>query len=80
MKSFADYEKELRASPNAEKLMAAAESEEGRRLSQMFDTGAVEQAAKSGDMAALRGILTQVLSTPDGKALAQKLKNAMEGK
>ena len=45
---------------------------------QSIDAGAVEHAAKSGDAAALKSILTQVLSTPEGKALAQQVQKAME--
>ena len=37
-----------------------------------------ERAAKSGDTAALKNILSQVLSTDEGKRLAEKLKKAME--
>ena len=39
---------------------------------------AVQKAAKSGDMAALQNILRGVLSTDEGRKLAESLKKAME--
>ncbi len=80
MKNFDEYERQLRNNPNAERIMAAANSDEGKRLAQSLNAEAVEKAAKSGDAAALKSILAQVLSTPDGKALAKKLQEAMKGK
>lgn len=80
MNNFSELEKQLRGNPNAERLMKAADCAEGRRITQSLDQAAVERAAKSGDAAALQSILAQVLSTPDGKALAQKLQQAMKGK
>lgn len=80
MNNFSELEKQLRGNPNAERLMKAADCAEGRRLAQSLDQAAVERAAKSGDTATLQSILAQVMSTPDGKALAQKLQQAMKGK
>ncbi len=80
MKNFDEYERQLKNNPNAKRIMAAADSEEGRRLAQTLNAEAVEKAARSGDAAALKNILTQVLSTPDGKALAKKLQDAIKGK
>lgn len=80
MNQFSELEQKLRNDPNADKIMKAANSEEGRRISQSLDQSALEKAAKSGDAAALKNILSQVLSTPDGKALAQKLQEVMKGK
>ena len=80
MNNFSELEKQLRGSPNAERLMKAADCAEGRRLAQSLDQAAVERAAKSGDSAALQSILAQVMSTPDGRALAQKIQKVMQGK
>lgn len=80
MKNFDEYERQLKNNPNAKRIMAAADSEEGRRLAQTLNAEAVEKAARSGDAAALKNILSQVLSTPDGKALAKKLQDAIKGK
>ena len=65
----------MKNSPHAQQLKAAAASPEGQRLAKQLDARAVEQAARSGDAAALKNILTQILSTPDGKALAQRLQD-----
>ena len=55
----------------------AADSEEARRLMRRVDAGALERAAKRGDVKELKQILDQVLSTPEGKALAQKVQGAV---
>lgn len=78
MKDLESIGKLLQQSGKAPELRSIADSPEGRRLSGMLDAGQVEQAAKSGDMEALRGILQQVLSTEDGRALAKKLGSIME--
>lgn len=77
---FEHWEQQMKNSPHAEQLKAAAESPEGQRLAKQLDSKAVEQAARSGDAGALKNILAQVLSTPDGKALAQRLQEAMKQK
>lgn len=69
---------ELKKSGRGDKLRVIADSDDGRALSRMVDAATVERAAKSGDTDALRGILAQVLSTDEGKRLAEQLKKAME--
>ena len=71
---FAQLKRELEAK---RELKAAAQSEAGRKLMQQMDAAAVERAAKSGDAAALKNILTQVLSTPEGRELAEQVQKAM---
>lgn len=78
MRDLEDIGKMLQKSGRAPELRSIAESPEGKRLSGMLDANAVEKAAKSGDMEALRGILQQVMSTEDGKAIARKLGSVME--
>lgn len=76
-----DFEKlgrELQRQGKTEKLKSLADSEEGRAVSRMVDAEAVQKAAKSGDAAALKSILSQVLSTSEGQRLAESLKKAME--
>ena len=76
-----DVQKTARAleqSGKADQLRRLAESDAGREISRMVDAAAVEQAAKSGDPAALRKILTQVLSTDAGRRLAQQLNETMK--
>ncbi len=78
MRDLEDIGKMLQKSGKAPELRSIAESPEGKRLSGMLDANAVEKAAKSGDMEALRGILQQVMSTEDGKAIARKLGSMMD--
>ena len=54
-------------------LRSLMESDTGRALEQKLDAETVEKAARSGDAAALQGILTQVLATEEGRALAEQL-------
>ena len=70
MKDLEKLGAELNKSGKGEKLKSIADSAEGKAISRMVDSARVEQAAKSGDTAALRDILSQVL--------AEKLKKAME--
>ena len=67
-------EREIKASPAAEHLRAAAASPEGQKVLSNLDTAAVEKAAKAGDMQALKDILSGVLSTPEGRSLAEKIR------
>ena len=47
-------------------------------VSRLVDAEAVGKAAKNGDMAALQDILRGVLSTDEGKRLAESLRKAMQ--
>ena len=81
MISLNEFEKigrELQRQGKTEKLKSLADSEEGKAVSRMIDAEAVQKAAKSGDAAALKNILSQVLSTSEGQRLAESLKKAME--
>ena len=78
MKDFESVEKQLVESGKADKIKAIADSADGQRLASRLDAQKVEQAAKSGDSEALRGILLEVLGTGEGKRLAEQLKRAME--
>ena len=71
---FAELKRELESK---KALKAAAQSEAGQKLLQQVDSAEVERAAKSGDAAALKSILSRVLSTPEGKELAQQVQEAM---
>lgn len=61
-------------------LAAAAESPEGKRLASRIDDKALRDAAKRGDTGALKQILQQVLATPEGRQLAEKVKKAVDNK
>lgn len=69
---------EIEKSGKKDRLKSLADSAEGRAVSLMLDPAAVEKAAKSGDTAALQSILSDVLSTDEGKRLAERLKKAMQ--
>lgn len=72
MANFDQLGKELLGGPQGRALRDAAASPEARRLEETLDP-AVERAARSGDPEQLRALLTQVLATDEGKALAQRL-------
>ena len=78
MNEIEEFAKKLQNSPQAGGIKTAANSAEARRVMSSLDAAAVERAAKNGDAAALKGILSQVLSTPDGQALAKKIQEAMK--
>lgn len=69
---------EIEKSGKKDRLKSLADSAEGRAVSRMLDPAAVEKAAKSGDTTALQSILSDVLSTDEGKRLAERLKKAMQ--
>ena len=76
-----DFEKlarELQSSGKAEKLRAAAESPECRKLSGLLDEKSLQRVALSGDQEALRGMLARLLETEEGRALAQRVREAMK--
>ena len=78
MKDLEKLGQELQKSGKTDKLRSLADSADGQAIGRMIDPAEVERAAKSGDAAALQSILTQVLSTDEGKRLAESLKRAME--
>ena len=58
-------------------LGALADTQEGKTLAARFDERELRAAAKQGDTAALQDILRRVLSTPEGRALAEKVQKAV---
>ena len=75
-----DLEKLERSLREQKELAAAVNSPEGQRLSAGLDDKALREAAKRGDTDALKQMLQQVLATPEGKQLAEKVKKAVENK
>lgn len=73
MKDLEALGKELVNGPQGSALREAAESDAAKALGQKLDAGRVEAAARSGDAAQLKSILTEVLATEEGRALAEKL-------
>ena len=78
MQNWETISRELERSGKARDLRTLADSEDGQKLSRMLDGKAVEQAAKSGDSEALRGILGQVLSTREGQRLAESIQKLIQ--
>ncbi len=78
MQNFEQMEQELVRSGKADRIKEIANSADGQRLAEKLDAQRVENAAKSGDTEALRGILLEVLGTGEGKRLAEKLQQAMQ--
>ena len=75
-----DFAQLKKALENKDALKAATQSAEGQKLMRQIDPAALEQAAKHGDTAQLKAILSQVLSSPEGKSLAQKVERAVRQK
>jgi hypothetical protein len=78
MRDLESVGKELDRLGKTQKLKDIAESADGQKIGRMVDPKALEKAAVSGDAQALRGILSQVLGTDEGRRLAESLKKAME--
>lgn len=80
MQDIESMGKELLKGTDTKKLKAIADSENGKKISQMIDQAELQRAAKTGDSAALQRILNQVLSTNEGKQLADQLSKAVQKK
>ena len=78
MKDLDKLGNELKKSGKSEALMKLAESPDAKAVGRLVDAESVRKAAKSGDMAALQDILRGVLSTDEGKRLAEGLRKAMQ--
>lgn len=73
-----EYAKDLLGNGEREALGKLACSEAGAKLAAHVDGGAIEAAAKSGDMKALSSILRDILATPEGKNFAAEVKKAVK--
>lgn len=74
MQTLEELGRELERGGRAEELRKLAASDEGKRLGAMLDRQAAERALKSGDAAALRRMLGELLATEEGRRLAEKLR------
>ena len=74
MQDLEKLARELRSRGRDREIQALAESDDGQRLGQMIDAGAVEKALQAGDSAALQQILQRVLRTEEGRRLAENLR------
>ena len=77
MQDLEKLAQELRREGKADGIRALADSADGRKLGQMIDGRAVEQAVRSGDSAALQQILRGVLGTAEGRRLAEDLRRML---
>lgn len=78
MQNFEELGRELERRGKTGALKKLAESDDGQRLARSLDAGAVAEAAKSGDPAALAKLLRGVLSTPEGQRLARGVEALMK--
>lgn len=69
---------ELERIGKADKLRKLADSEDCRALGAKLNADELAKAVASGDSNAIGGILRQVLSTEEGKRMAQKINEAMK--
>lgn len=73
MENLEKFGAELMKSQKGESLRALSESPEGKALSARLDSAEVERIARSGDAEQLRKLIGSVLSTEEGRSLAEKL-------
>ena len=78
MNNFEEISRELERQGKAEKLRALADSAEGQKIGRMVDAEKLSQAARNGDAAALKEMLSRVLGTAEGRALAENVRKMME--
>ena len=73
MENIEAFGTELLNSKKGDSIRALADSAEGKALSEKLDPAEVERAARSGDAEAIKKLIGSVLSTPEGRSLAEKL-------
>lgn len=69
--------KHLLGEEKTRRIKEIADSPEGKKIAEMFDAGQVRKAAEGGDTPALQKILAQLLSTEEGKKLAEQVSKAV---
>lgn len=80
MKKLEEAKQKLMASGKASELSRLAGSPEAARIKNALDVTALKNAAASGDGETLAALVTQVLTTPEGQALAKKVGETFGGK
>lgn len=70
--------KRLMQSGRGEDIKRLADTEDGMAISRMVDAEALGRAASRGDLEALKGIVSQVLSSSEGKRLAESIEEMMK--
>ena len=77
MQNFEQLGRELERRGKTSQLRALAESEDGAKLATMVDGERLARAAKSGDGEALREMLGSLLSTDEGRRLAERIRKTI---
>ena len=73
MENIEKFGTELLKTKKGDALRSLADSAEGKALSEKLNPAEVERAARSGDADAIKKLIGTVLSTPEGRTLAEKL-------
>jgi len=73
MGNFENMSKELLKGGKANELQKVVNSSESQKISKMVDGNALKKAVADGDNNTVNRILSQFLSTDEGKALAKKI-------
>ncbi len=77
MKELEKISKELAGGDRGEALRRLGSTPEGRKLEGMIDGEALREALRGGDGAALKRMLGELLSTPEGRKLADDVGKIM---
>lgn len=78
MQNFEQLGRELDKRGKTDSIRRLAESPDGAKLAGMVDASAIEKAARSGDSEAIKAMLSKVLSTQEGKRLAENVRKMMQ--
>lgn len=78
MRNFESVGRELERRGKTDDIKRLADSADGQKIGRMIDPKAIETAAKSGDSKALQDILGRVLSTAEGKRLAESVQRLIK--
>ena len=70
--------RELERDGKGAALRRLGSSAEGKKLESMIDGAALQKALQSGNTASLQKMLGALLSTPEGKALAEDVGRIMD--
>lgn len=74
---FEEIGRQLERQGKTADIKRLAESEDGKKIRSMIDAEKLKKAAGSGDSKALHELLSGVLSTDEGKRLAESLKKLL---
>lgn len=73
MSDFTKMSKELLKGGKAGEINKVVNSPEGKKIGSMVDGNALKKAVAEGDKDTMNRILSQILSTDEGKALAKRI-------